>query len=158
VRPGVAVYGLSPGPAVGAARDLGLQPAMTLSATVALAKRVGAGQGVSYAHRYTTSRETTLALVPLGYADGVPRNATNVGPVQIGGRRFTVSGTVCMDQFVVDVGDLPVAEGDPVVLFGAGDDGGPTADEWAAAVGTINYEIVTRIGARVPRRYSGGGG
>jgi alanine racemase len=156
VRPGVAVYGLSPGPAVGAARELGLRPAMTLTATVALAKRVGAGQGVSYSHRYTTTTETTLALVPLGYADGIPRHATNTGPVQVAGRRFTVSGTVCMDQFVVDVGDHPVAEGDPVVLFGPGDDGGPTADEWAAAAGTINYEIVTRIGARVPRRYLGG--
>ena len=156
VRPGIAVYGLSPGPAVGAARELGLRPAMTLEATVALAKRVGAGQGVSYAHRYTTTAETTLALVPLGYADGVPRNATNVGPVQVAGRRFTVSGTVCMDQFVVDVGDHSVAEGDRVVLFGPGDDGAPTADDWAAATGTINYEIVTRIGARVPRTYVGG--
>jgi alanine racemase len=155
VRPGVAVYGLSPGPEVGAAADLGLRPAMTLRATVALAKDVDAGQGVSYAHRYTTDRRTRLALVPLGYADGVPRNATNVGPVQIGGRRFTVSGTVCMDQFVVDVGDLPVSAGDEVVLFGDGRDGAPTAEEWAAVTGTINYEIVTRIGARVPRVYTG---
>jgi alanine racemase len=155
VRPGVAVYGLSPGPQVGRAPDLGLRPAMRLRADVALAKRVPAGQGVSYAHRYTTTRETTLALVPLGYADGVPRNATNVGPVQVGGSRFTVSGTVCMDQFVVDVGDLAVSAGDPVVLFGAGDDGEPTADDWADAVGTINYEIVTRIGSRVPRVYLG---
>jgi alanine racemase len=153
VRPGVAVYGLSPGPQVGRAADLGLHAAMRLRADVALAKRVQAGQGVSYAHRYTTSRETTLALVPLGYADGVPRNATNVGPVQIGGRRFTVSGTVCMDQFVVDVGDLDVSAGDRVVLFGPGTDGEPTADDWAEAVGTINYEIVTRVGARVPRVY-----
>jgi alanine racemase len=130
---------------------------MTLRATVALAKDVDAGQGVSYAHRYTTERPTRLALVPLGYADGVPRNATNVGPVQIGGRRFTVSGTVCMDQFVVDVGDLEVAAGDEVVLFGDGRDGAPTAEEWAAVTGTINYEIVTRIGARVPRVYSGNG-
>ena len=153
VRPGVAVYGLSPGPQVGRAADLGLRPAMRLRADVALAKRVPAGQGVSYAHRYTTSRETTLALVPLGYADGIPRNATNVGPVQVGGQRFAVSGTVCMDQFVVDVGDLDVTAGDTVVLFGPGDNGEPTADDWAAAVGTINYEIVSRVGARVPRVY-----
>src|SRR3954468_24337353 len=153
VRPGVAVYGLSPGPAVGRARDLGLRPAMTLTATVALAKRVSAGHGVSYAHRYTTTKETTLALVPLGYADGIPRSATNVGPVLVGGKRYTVSGTVCMDQFVVDVGDLDVAAGDEVVLFGAEDRGEPTADDWAAAVGTINYEIVTRVGPRVPRIY-----
>ena len=153
VRPGVAVYGLSPGPDVGRAGDLGLRPAMRLRADVALAKRVPAGQGVSYAHRYVTDRETTLALVPLGYADGIPRSATNVGPVLIGGRRHTVSGTVCMDQFVVDVGDTEVVAGDEVVLFGAGDAGEPTADDWAAAVGTINYEIVTRIGPRVPRIY-----
>ena len=155
VRPGVSVYGLSPGPEVGTAASLGLRPAMRLTAEVALAKRVPPGQGVSYAHRYTTDRETTLALVPLGYADGIPRHATNVGPVQIGGNRFSVSGTVCMDQFVVDVGDLPVTAGDAVVLFGPGDDGEPTAEDWAAAVGTINYEIVTRIGGRVPRRYVG---
>ena len=156
VRPGVAVYGLSPGPSVGTASELGLRPAMTLEARVALAKRVKAGQGVSYGHRYTTTTETTLALVPLGYADGIPVHATNTGPVQVAGQRFTVSGRVCMDQFVVDVGDHPVAEGDRVVLFGPGDNGEPTADDWAAAAGTINYEIVTRVGGRVPRSYVGG--
>jgi len=155
VRPGVAVYGLSPGPEVGTAASLGLRPAMRLTARLALAKQVPAEQGVSYGHRYTTKAPTTLALVPLGYADGVPRHATNLGPVQINGHRFTVSGTVCMDQFVVDVGDVPVAAGDEVVLFGAGDDGEPTAEDWATAIGTINYEIVTRIGPRVPRRYVG---
>jgi len=111
---------------------------------------------VSYAHRYVTERETTLALVPLGYADGVPRNATNCGPVLLGGRRRTVAGTVCMDQFVVDVGDDPVAEGDEVVLFGPGHGAEPTAQDWADTVGSIHYEIVTRIGARVKRTYSGG--
>jgi alanine racemase len=155
VRPGVAVYGLSPGPDVGTAADLDLRPAMSLRARIALVKEVPAGQGVSYGHRYTTSDDTRLALVPLGYADGVPRNATNLGPVQIRGRRFTVSGTVCMDQFVVDVGDLAVEAGDEVVLFGDGRSGEPTADEWAAVTGTINYEIVTRIGARVPRVHIG---
>jgi alanine racemase len=155
VRPGIAVYGLSPGPEVGTAAALGLRPAMTLRAAVALVKDVPAGQGVSYAHRYTTTQPTRLVLVPLGYADGIPRHATNVGPVQIGGRRFTVSGTVCMDQFVVDVGDADVAVGDAAVLWGPGDAGEPTADDWAAAIGTINYEIVTRVGSRVPRVYSG---
>jgi alanine racemase len=155
VRPGVAVYGLSPGPQVGRAGELNLRPAMRLTAEVALVKRVPAGQGVSYGHRYTTSAETQLALVPIGYADGVPRHATNVGPVQIGGRRFVVSGAVCMDQFVVDVGEAPVSVGDIAVLFGPGDDGEPTADDWAEAVGTINYEIVTRLGSRVPRVYRG---
>src|SRR3954449_707331 len=155
VRPGVAVYGLSPGPQVGVAAELGLRPAMSLRAQIALVKQVPAGQGVSYGHVYTTAAPTTLALVPVGYADGIPRHATNVGPVQIGGRRFTVSGTGCMDQFVVDVGDNPVNAGDDVIVFGPGDAGEPTADEWAAAIGTINYEIVTRIGPRVPRVYTG---
>jgi alanine racemase len=151
VRPGIAIYGLSPGPQVGRAADLGLRPAMTFTSTVALSKRVPPGQGVSYAHRYITERQTTLALVPVGYADGVPRHLTNIGEVAIGGRRHRIAGTVCMDQFVVDVGDQVVREGDDVVLFGPGDRGEPTADDWAAAIGTINYEIVTRIGARVPR-------
>jgi alanine racemase len=155
VRPGVAVYGLSPGPEVGTPASLGLRPAMTLTAEVALAKRVPAGQGVSYAHRYVTERETTLALVPLGYGDGIPRHATNRGEVLLGGRRHRVAGTVCMDQFVVDVGDDEVRAGDEIVLFGPGDRGEPTADDWAEAAGTINYEIVTRIGARVPRVYEG---
>jgi alanine racemase len=155
VRPGVAVYGLSPGAQVGTAAEHGLRPAMRVRASVALVKRVAAGQGVSYGHRYTTSAPTTLALVPVGYADGVPRQATNVGPVQINGKRYVISGTVCMDQFVVDVGDRSVAVGDDVVLFGPGDNGEPTADDWAAATGTINYEIVTRIGPRVPRTYLG---
>jgi len=155
VRPGIAVYGLSPGPQVGVSADLGLRPAMRLRTSVALVKSVGAGQGVSYGHRYSTPSSTTLALVPVGYADGIPRQATNIGPVQINGRRYVVSGTVCMDQFVVDVGDDAVAIGDDVVLFGPGDNGEPTADDWAAVIGTINYEIVTRIGARVPRSYLG---
>jgi alanine racemase len=153
VRPGVAVYGLSPVPERG---DFGLVPAMTLRAAVALVKRAHAGEGVSYGHQYTAERDTTLALVPIGYADGIPRHATNVGPVAINGSRFTVSGRVCMDQFVVDVGDLPVSAGDPVVLFGSGRDGEPRAQDWADAIGTIHYEIVTRVGPRVPRTYVGG--
>jgi alanine racemase len=126
---------------------------MTLTSRVALTKRVPAAQGVSYGHRYTTSAETTLALVPLGYADGVPRHLTNVGEVAVRGHRYRIAGTVCMDQFVIDVGDDAAEPGDEVVLFGPGRDGEPTADEWAAAMGTINYEIVSRVGARVPRSY-----
>ena len=120
-----------------------------------LVKRVPAGSGVSYGHIYTTDRETTLGLVPLGYADGVPRNAGNVGPVLAAGRRRTVAGRVCMDQFVLDLGDDAAAAGDEVVLFGPGDDGEPTAQDWADATGTISYEIVTRVGPRVPRVYVG---
>ncbi|HEY0699313.1 MAG TPA: alanine racemase [Micromonospora sp.] len=152
VRPGVACYGLSPVPG----QDFGLRPAMTARARVTLAKRVPAGSGVSYGHSYVTDRETTLAVVPLGYADGVPRHASNVGPVRLAGANRTVAGRVCRDQIVVDCGDDPVAAGDVAVLFGDGADGGPTADDWAAAVGTINYEIVTRFGGvRVPRVYDG---
>jgi alanine racemase len=153
VRPGLAVYGLSPVPGV----DFGLRPAMTVRARVTLTKRVPAGQGVSYGHSHITERETTLALVPLGYADGVPRAASNVATVRIGGANRPLVGRVCMDQIVVDCGDDRIAAGDEAVLFGPGDDGAPTADDWAAAVGTINYEIVTRMtGARVPRHYDGG--
>jgi alanine racemase len=154
-RPGLAVYGLSPlrdAPPI----SLGLRPAMSLQAELALVKRVPAGHGVSYMHRYVTNRETTLGLVPLGYADGIPRDATNVGPVLVGGRRRTVAGVVCMDQFVIDLGDDPASEGDVVTLFGAGAAGEPTAQDWADATGTISYEIVTRMGPRVRRRYVGG--
>lgn len=152
VRPGVAIYGLSPVPEQG---DFGLTPAMTLRSSLASVKRVRAGEGVSYGHQYTTEHDTTLALVPLGYADGIPRHATNVGPIAIAGRRYTISGRVCMDQVVVDVGDAAITENDTAVLFGAGREGEPTAQDWADAVGTIHYEIVTRIGPRVPRVYVG---
>jgi len=151
VRPGIAIYGLTPVPQQG---EFGLVPAMTLTSRLASVKRVRAGEGVSYGHVYTTTRDTTLALVPLGYADGIPRHATNVGPVSINGHRFTVSGRVCMDQFVVDVGDLDVTEDAEAILFGADPDG-PRAIDWAEAIGTIHYEIVTRIGPRVPRTYRG---
>jgi alanine racemase len=150
VRPGIAVYGLSP-----VEETFDLVPAMTLRAAAAGVKRVRAGEGVSYGHEYTTTRETTLVLVPLGYADGIPRHASGVGPAWVNGQRFTIAGRVCMDQVVLDVGDLDVAPGDPVVLFGPGSDGEPTAQDWADAIGTIHYEIVTRIGPRVPRVYRG---
>ncbi|HUV47461.1 MAG TPA: alanine racemase [Actinomycetes bacterium] len=154
-RPGLAVYGLSP-LADAPSKSLGLEPAMSLHAPLALVKRVPAGHGVSYMHRYVTNGETTLGLVPLGYADGVPRSATNVGPVLAGGRRRTVAGVVCMDQFVVDFGDDSAAAGDVVTLFGSGAAGEPTAQDWADATGTISYEIVARMGSRVRRRYVGG--
>jgi alanine racemase len=153
VRPGVSLYGLCPVPQLGSPADFGLRPAMTLASHVALTKRVPAGSGVSYLHRYTTDRDATLALVPLGYADGVARAGSGVLPVQLRGRRRTVVGAVCMDQFVLDVGDDEVAAGDEVLLFGPGDRGEPTAKEWADALGTIDYEVVTRVGVRVPRTY-----
>ncbi|MGX7681015.1 alanine racemase [Jatrophihabitans sp. DSM 45814] len=150
VRTGIAIYGLSPVPERG---DFGLTPAMTLRSHLANVKRVPCKTGISYGHLYVTDRETTLALVPLGYADGIARNATNVGPVSIAGSRFRISGRVAMDQFVVDVGDSPIVEGDEVLLFGPGTRGEPTAQDWADALDTIHFEIVTRVGARVPRTY-----
>ncbi|MGY1916087.1 alanine racemase [Blastococcus sp. SYSU DS0973] len=156
VRPGIAVYGLDP--LGGNATDHGLRPAMTVRARVALTKRVAAGAGVSYGHTYATAAETTLALVPAGYADGVPRAGGNRAPVLAAGRQRTIAGRVCMDQFVVDVGDDPVAPGDEVVLWGPGSDGEPTAQQWADAVDTIHYELVTRIGGRFTRRYVGSAG
>src|SRR5450631_606407 len=154
VRPGLAVYGLSPVPSLGDPRSFGLTPAMTLSADLAVTKQLPAGQGISYGHNYFTTQDTTVGLVPMGYADGIPRNATNVGPVSLGGIRHTVAGRVCMDQFVVDLGPTSRAQaGDPVVLFGAGESGEPTAQDWAEATDTISYEIICRIGSRVPRVY-----
>ena len=152
IRIGIGAYGLTPfeeGEELGVA----LRPAMELSASIVSVKRVPAGSGVSYGHSYVTERETSLALVPLGYADGIPRHASNAGPVSVNGERFTVSGRIAMDQFVVDVGDSAVAVGDRAILFGDPADGVPTADDWAEAASTINYEIVTRIGQRVTRRY-----
>jgi alanine racemase len=153
VRAGIALYGISPSPELGSSADLGLRPVMRLSASLALVKHVPAGHGVSYGHHYVTPGATTLGLVPVGYADGIPRHASGTGPVLVGGKWRTVAGRVAMDQFVVDLGGDEPAVGDEVVLFGAGDDGEPTAEDWAKAAGTIAYEIVTRIGTRVPRVY-----
>jgi alanine racemase len=158
VRPGLAVYGLSPVPDLGAPDDYGLREAMRLTAHLSSVKPCPAGQGISYGHTYTTPRDTLLGLVPMGYADGIPRHASSVGPALVGGRRVTIAGRVCMDQFVLDLGaDYDGAAGDEVVLFGRGAAGEPTAQDWAAAIGTINYEIVTRLGCRVPRSYTGEG-
>ncbi|MFI0965236.1 alanine racemase [Streptomyces sp. NPDC021080] len=153
VRTGIAVYGISPSPELGTPADFGLRPVMTLSASLALVKHVPAGHGVSYGHHYVTPGETTLGLVPVGYADGVPRHASGTGPVLVGGKWRTVAGRVAMDQFVVDLGGDEPEPGARAVLFGPGDDGEPTAEDWARAAGTIAYEIVTRIGTRVPRVY-----
>ncbi|MFI1331385.1 alanine racemase [Streptomyces sp. NPDC020845] len=155
VRTGIAMYGISPSPEVGHPGDFGLRPVMTLVASLASVKRVPGGHGVSYGHRYITPGPTTLALVPVGYADGIPRHASGTGPVLVAGKWRTVAGTVAMDQFVVDLGGDAAAPGDEAVLFGPGDRGEPTAEDWARAVGSIAYEIVTRISARVPRVYVG---
>jgi len=153
VRPGIAVYGLDP--LDRPVEQSPLRPAMEFRGRVALVKRVPAGEGVSYGHEHTTTRETTLALVPAGYADGVPRrlNARGTMRVRLAGALRPVVGRVCMDQVVVDCGEAEVHEGDPVVLFGAS---GPTAQDWATELGTIHYEIATGVhGTRVTRTYSG---
>jgi alanine racemase len=146
VRCGIGLYGLTP------FEDISvewLKPAMQVVARVANVKRVPAGHGVSYGYRFVTDKETTLALVPFGYAEGMPRTALGA-EVSIAGQRFKVAGRIAMDQFVVDVGDHPVSIGDEVVIIGSN---GPAVEELATAAGTINYEIVTRIGGRAKRVY-----
>ncbi len=150
VRLGISIYGLSPF-ADRPSADLGLRPAMSLRAPVAAVRRVPAGQGVSYGYLHRTKEETTLALIPLGYADGIPRSASSSGAVRIGDHTFPVAGRIAMDQFVVDVGNHPVSVGEEAVLFGDPAVGEPPVEAWAAAADTINYEIVTRIGPRVQR-------
>ncbi|HON74104.1 MAG: alanine racemase [Actinomycetales bacterium] len=159
VRVGIAAYGISPASALGRPEDLGLTPVMTLTARLASVKDVPAGTGVSYGHTYITPAPTRLGLVPLGYGDGIPRAASGIGPVAVGGRRHHIVGRVCMDQVVIDLGPQSrAAPGDEVVVFGPPAAGGPSVQDWAECVGTIGYEIVTRIGARVPREYVGVGG
>ena len=153
VRCGIAAYGLSPAPQAVTSAELGLVPAMTARARLAMVKRVPVGAAVSYGHTWSAPRGTTLGLVPVGYGDGVPRHASSTAQVLAAGGRRRVAGRVCMDQLMVDLEDGPAEPGDPVVLFGTGEDGAPTAQDWAEACGTISYEIVTRIGGRFVRRH-----
>lgn len=172
VRAGIGLYGLSPDPSVATSAELGLRPAMRLEARFVQVKRIPAGQAVSYGGTWTAPTDRWLGLVPLGYADGIPRAAASRGPVLVGGLRTTIVGRVCMDQIVVDLGPAagpdgacllaPARAGDWAVLWGAPAESGPeaampTADDWGAACGTINYEIVTRLGPRVPRMPVKGG-
>lgn len=157
VRPGLAVYGLSPVPDLGDSAHFGLREAMRVTARLSVVKRAAAGQGVSYGHEYVTDRDTVLGLVPMGYADGIPRAAGGAGPMLVGDRRLTIAGRVCMDQVVLDLGpDSAGAAGDEVVVLGRAADGEPSAQDWAQAAGTINYEIVTRMSPRLPRVLLGG--
>lgn len=153
VRVGIASYGINPD--FGLVHDTTLTPVMTLLGRLAAVKRVAAAAGVSYGHRYVTEHETTLGLVPMGYGEGIARTASATAEAFFGGHRVPVAGTICMDQFVVDLGDAPAQRGDTVTLFGPGTDGEPTAEEWARAAGTIAYEIVTRLGGRIQRTYRG---
>ncbi|MGD9530381.1 MAG: alanine racemase, partial [Pseudonocardia sp.] len=158
VRPGIAVYGLDP--LARPVTETPLRPAMTFRTRVALVKRVPEGEGVSYGHEWTTPTERTLALLPVGYADGVPRRLAARGRMRVwlAGRSRPVVGRVCMDQVVVDCGDGgdEVRPGDVALLFGTGEHGEPTAQEWADELGTIHYEVVTGVhGRRVHRTVLG---
>lgn len=150
VRPGIGLYGVEPHPG----RVFGLRGAMTLRARLILVKRVPAGSGVSYEHDYLTDRDSTLGLVPLGYADGLPWAAAPRGQVWFDGVRYPVAGRIAMDQFVADLGDAAARTGDEVVVFGPGTRGEPTVAEWARWAGTVPHEILTGIGPRVPRQYT----
>jgi alanine racemase len=150
VRAGIALYGVEPVPG----RQFGLRPAMTVRAQVIQTKRVPEGTGVSYGLDYVTDRETTLGLIPLGFADGLPRVAAGKAEVAVRGRRFPIAGRISMDQIVVDLHDAPVHPGDFAVILGPGDNGEPTAEEWAGWAGTNAHEILTGIGPRLPRRYT----
>ncbi len=159
VRPGIAVYGVSPVPDLGSSADFGLREAMRVTARLSLVKAARAGQGVSYGHEYVTASDTVLGLVPMGYADGLPRSAGSRGPVVVGGKELTVAGRICMDQFVLDLGaGYAGGAGDEVTILGRSADGEPCAEDWARAAGTISYEIVTRMGPRLPRVLVGGAG
>lgn len=151
VRPGLILYGLYPREGL----RIKLKPVLSLKCRIVYSKRLSKGQGVSYGHTYVTKRNTTVVILPIGYGDGYPRNLSNLAPVLIKGRRFKISGRVCMDQIVVDVGDLPVSIGDEAVLIGSQGKNKITAEELAELSGTIPYEIVCGIGSRVPRVYSG---
>ncbi len=154
VRPGIAVYGQTPIPERG---DMALRPAMTLKCPVTLVRSVSAGDGVSYGHTWIADRDTMLALLPIGYADGVFRTLSGRIDVLINGRLRRSVGRICMDQFVVDLGpgEVDVAEGDDAILFGPGTQGEQTAQDWADLLGTINYEVVTSPRGRVTRTYRG---
>jgi len=152
VRPGIAVYGLSPVPDLG---DMGLIPAMTVKCVVSLVKSIRTGEGVSYGHTWIAERDTNVALMPIGYADGVFRTLGGRLEVLINGRRRPGVGRICMDQFLVDLGPgrLDVTEGDEAILFGPGTRGEATAQDWADLLGTIHYEVVTSPRGRITRTY-----
>jgi alanine racemase len=162
VRPGLAIYGLEPAP--GLARATPLRPALSWRSRLSLVKRVAQGEAVSYGLRWTAPDDRVVASVPAGYADGVRRALSNVGEALVGGRRVPYAGTVCMDQFMVDLGEREAAMGDEICLIGrqhvpdSEELAAVTAEDWAGWLGTINYEIVCGIGPRVPRVYVGTAG
>ena len=155
IRSGIALFGLSPDiKTIGDSSSLGLKPAMKLKAKLNLVKEVKAGSSVGYGGTAVLKSDTKLGVVALGYADGIPRSTNNLAGVFVDKKRAPIIGRVSMDQFVVDLGITSSAKtGDEVIVFGDGSNGEYTVDEWAKAANTINYEIITRIGPRVPRIY-----
>ena len=153
VRSGIAIYGVEPEPGVGA--DLGLLPALSWRSAVTMARRLPAGERVSYGHRYRLEHDANVATVPVGYADGYPRAASSRADVLIQGAHCRVAGSVTMDQLIVDCGDVDVVAGDDVVLVGHQGAASVSAWDLARCADTIGYEVVTRIGDRVPREYVG---
>lgn len=149
VRPGLVIYGLYPKKGL----RITLRPVLALKTKVIFVKRVPKGYGISYGHTYTTKKDTNIATLPIGYGDGYPRNLSNKAPVLIKGRYFKINGRVCMDQVMVDVGDLPVKIGDEAVLIGSQTKHRITAEELADISDTIPYEIVCNLGNRIPRVY-----
>jgi alanine racemase len=149
VRPGLVVYGLNPVENL----PIRLKPVLSLKTKIVYFKRVPKGYGISYGHEYITKNNTTIVTLPIGYGDGYPRNLSNSAPVLIRGRRFRISGRVCMDQIMVDVGRLKVRIGDEVVLIGRQGKNKITAEELARLAATIPYEIACGLGSRIPRIY-----
>ena len=152
VRMGANTYGIPVTEGI-TARDCGLTPVMTLSARIARTKRIARGTGVSYDYTWRAPRDTTVALVPIGYADGISRRSQHGATVAVRGKRYRIVGRVAMDQFLIDVGDDPIVVGDEATLFGSGSQGELTVAEWADVIGTIGEEIVCGLGPRVPRVY-----
>lgn len=151
IRTGLGLYGINPAP--GVVPDIGLRPAMRIVSSVAMVRRYPPGTRPSYGRRRALDHEATVATVPIGYADGLPRSLFDSGEVLIGGERHRFAGNVTMDQILVDVGDSKIAVGDEVVLIGRQGSEEITATEWAEHMGTIAYEVVCQIGPRLPRRY-----
>ena len=149
VRPGLVLYGLYPRPGL----KINLKPVLSLKTKVMYVKKVPKGCGISYGHSYITKKKTTIITLPIGYGDGYPRNLSNIGPILVKGKRFKISGRVCMDQIMVDVGNLKVRLGDEAVLIGTQAKGRISAEELARYCNTIPYEIVCGLGSRIPRVY-----
>jgi len=149
VRPGLVLYGLYPRPGL----KINLKPVLSLKTKVMYVKKVPKGCGISYGHSYITKKKTTIITLPIGYGDGYPRNLSNIGPILVKGKRFKISGRVCMDQIMVDVGNLKVRLGDEAVLIGTQAKDRISAEELARYCNTIPYEIVCGLGSRIPRVY-----